>query len=440
MKVFLISIFLLFISHCSFDNKTGIWKNKDEVINKKKNEYKGFKKIYTEEKLFNQIIPPDKSLKILLDPVKLSKKWSDEFYQDSNNSDNFGYKKLNEKIFKSKKLSRYKIKDKILFDGENFLITDIKGNLIIYSTKYQKIIFKYNFYKKKFKKLEKILSIAVNENVVYIADNLGYTYAINYLEKKLLWAKNYKIPFRSNVKIFKDKVIIADLDNTLYFLDKFNGNKIKSLPTEEISIKNQFINSIAVNNDTLFYLNTFGSIYSINTLGRINWFLNINQHSEIDTNNLFNSKPLIVYKDKLIVSSEKYLYIFNSSNGSRLVKIPVSSIVKPLVSNKSIFLMSKNNLLVCINTENGKINYSLDITEEISNFLNTKKKEIQIKDILVANNKIFIFLNNSYFLKFNISGKLENVNKLPTKINTQPILINGSLLYLDNKNQISLVD
>ena len=24
---------------------------------------------------------------------------------------------------------------------------------------------------------------------------------INYLEKKLLWAKNYKIPFRSNLKI-----------------------------------------------------------------------------------------------------------------------------------------------------------------------------------------------------------------------------------------------
>ena len=440
MKVFLISIFLLFISHCSFDNKTGIWKNKDEVINKKKNEYKGFKKIYTEEKLFNQIIPPDKSLKILLDPVKLSKKWSDEFYQDSNNSDNFGYKELNKKIFKSKKLSRYKTKDKILFDGENFLITDIKGNLIIYSTKYQKIIFKYNFYKKKFKKLEKILSIAVNENVVYIADNLGYAYAINYLEKKLLWAKNYKIPFRSNVKIFKDKVIIADSDNTLYFLDKFNGNKIKSLPTEEISIKNQFINSIAVNNDTLFYLNTFGSIYSINTLGRINWFLNINLHSEIDTNNLFNSKPLIVYKDKLIVSSEKYLYIFNSSNGSRLVKIPVSSIVKPLVSNKSIFLITKNNLLVCINTENGKINYSLDIPEEVANFLNTKKKTLFIKTLSMLNNNLYLFLDNSYYIKFSPNGKIAEIKKLPVKFGSFPIFVNNVIMFLNKNKKLVVVN
>jgi len=332
------------------------------------------------------------------------------------------------------------VKDKILFDGENFLITDIKGSLIVYSTKYQKIIFKYNFYKNKFKKLEKILSIAVKENVVYIADNLGYIYAISYLEQKLLWAKNYKIPFRSNVKIFKDKVIVADTDNTLYFLDKFNGNKIKSIPTEEISIKNQFINSIAVKNDALFYLNTFGSIYSINVLGRINWFLNINQHSEIDTNNLFNSKPLIAYKDKLIVSSEKYLYIFNSSNGSRLVKIPVSSIVKPLVSNKSIFLVTKNNLLVCINIDNGKINYSLDIPEEVANFLDTKKKTLYIKTLSMLNNNLYLFLDNSYYIKFSSKGKIAEVKKLPAKFGSFPIFVKNVIMFVNKDKKLVVVN
>ena len=36
MKVFLITIFVLILSHCSFDNKTGIWKNNNEIIEKKK--------------------------------------------------------------------------------------------------------------------------------------------------------------------------------------------------------------------------------------------------------------------------------------------------------------------------------------------------------------------------------------------------------------------
>ena len=109
--------------------------------------------------------------------------------------------------------------------------------------------------------------------------------------KKLLWAKNFKIPFRSNVKIIKDKLIFADSDNTIYFINKFNGEKIKSLPTEEALIKNEFINSLAIKEDSLFYLNTFGSIYSINSnKSNINWFININPYSEIAINSLFNFK------------------------------------------------------------------------------------------------------------------------------------------------------
>ena len=33
----------------------------------------------------------------------------------------------------------------------------------------------------------------VENNVVYVSDNLGYLYAYNYNKQKILWAKNYKI-------------------------------------------------------------------------------------------------------------------------------------------------------------------------------------------------------------------------------------------------------
>ncbi|MFL2852821.1 MAG: PQQ-binding-like beta-propeller repeat protein [Candidatus Pelagibacter sp.] len=440
MKVFLITIFVLILSHCSFDNKTGIWKNNNEIIEKKKDEYKGFKKLYTEEKLFNQIISPNKNLKILPEPIKLNKKWLDEFYQDTNNSDNFSYKNLNNKVFQSKKLSRHQTKDKILFDGENFLITDIRGNIIVYSVKYQKIIFKYNFYKNEFKGLKKNLNIIIEKNIVYTVDNLGYSYALNYVEQKLLWAKNYKIPFRSNIKIFKDKIVAANSDNTLFYLDKFSGNKIKSLPSEEVSIKNEFVNSIAVSKDTLYYLNTFGSIYSINNEGRINWFLNINQHSEIDTNNLFNSHPLILHKDKIIISTEKYFYIFNSFNGSRLVRAPITSIVKPIVSNKNIFIITKNNLLVCINIDTGSINYSLDISEEIANFLVTKKKNVIVKTLSMLNNNLYVLLDNSYYIRFSPNGKITEVKNLPAKLGSYPIFVNDFIMFLNKNKKLIFVN
>ena len=50
--------------------------------------------------------------------------------------------------------------------------------------------------------------------------------------------------------------------------------------------------------------------------------------------------------------------------------------------------------------------------------------------MMIVNNKIFIFLKNSYFLKFEINGKIKKINKLPPKkLNTFPIIIDGSILF-----------
>jgi hypothetical protein len=59
---------------------------------------------------------------------------------------------------------------------------------------------------------------------------------------------------------------------------------------------------------------------------------------------------------------------------------------------------------------------------------------------MMLNNEIFVFLKNSYLVKFNTRGKLQDVSQLPVKINTHPILINGSLLYLDAKNKLCIID
>ena len=265
MKKLILIIFIFISSHCSFDSKSGIWKNSNTVDLKKTDRFKDFETVYTKEKSFNKIVAPNKNLNLLLDPIKITKQWSDEFYQESNNFDNFDYENVNELIFRSKKISRHKVKDKILFDGENVIVTDNKGNIVVYSVDKKEITYKYNFYKKKFKKIKKDLNIIVEKNIIYASDNLGYLYALNYRNKKLLWAKNFKIPFRSNIKISRKNIITADQNNTLYILDKFNGIQLKFIPTEETIVKSDFVNSLALYRDSLIYLNTFGSLYSINS-------------------------------------------------------------------------------------------------------------------------------------------------------------------------------
>ena len=103
----------------------------------------------------------------------------------------------------------------------------------------------------------------VEANIIYVSDNFGYLYAYDYIKKKILWAKNYKIPFRSNLKILEEKLILANQNNNLFFFNKRTGDIIKSLPTEETVIKNNFINNISLNDEYTIFLNTYGSLYGM---------------------------------------------------------------------------------------------------------------------------------------------------------------------------------
>jgi len=440
MKIFLTSILLIILSSCSFDNKTGIWQNSDEINSKKEDRFKGFETFYTETKSFDSIIEPGNNLEIILDPIQLNLKWTDEYYKNSNNLDNFNYKGLNESIFKSRKLSRYKTKGRVLYDNQKVIVTDDKGNIIVYSIEDQTIILKYNFYKKKFKKIKKILNIIIEDNIIYVGDNFGYLYALDYVNRKLLWAKNYKVPFRSNLKIKDKKILIADINNSLYLINKENGEKLKVIPTEETIVKNNFINSLVSSKDYFFYLNTYGSLYSISNKGEIKWFINLNQALEITSANLFYSNPIILHQDKLIVSTDLYLYILDSNNGSIFSKVAITSLLKPVASGENLFLITKDNLLVCINLNTNKITYSIDISQNIANFLDTKKKSINIKSLAIINNDLFLFLNNSYLVKFSSAGKIKNINKLSSKLNSFPIFINKSIIYLNNKNKLIILN
>ena len=93
-----------------------------------------------------------------------------------------------------------------------------------------------------------------------------------------------------------------------------------------------------------------------------------------------------------------------------------------------------------MNLNNGKITYSHDINQMIANFIDGKKKKVDFKNFLIVNNKIMVFLKNSYIVYFNINGTINDVLKLPSKLNTNPIIINKSLLYLDFKNKLSIVN
>ena len=155
-KIFFLWTLIFFVS-CSFDNKTGIW-NSGVESEIKDRQFKDFETLNSSIDIFNEEINPQKGLNIKPSPLINNLQWNDQYYQTSNNLDNFSFTNLNKLVFKSKRLSKSNISSNLFFDGKNILIVDEKGTIVVYSLESQQIVLKYNFYKKRFKKLRKKIS------------------------------------------------------------------------------------------------------------------------------------------------------------------------------------------------------------------------------------------------------------------------------------------
>ena len=93
-----------------------------------------------------------------------------------------------------------------------------------------------------------------------------------------------------------------------------------------------------------------------------------------------------------------------------------------------------------MNLQTGTIIYSYEISQKVAKFINSKKKSLGIKNLMLVNNALFVFLNNSHIIKFNIRGEIDETIKLPSHLNSQPIFIDNFLLYLNKKNKLLLIN
>jgi outer membrane protein assembly factor BamB len=444
LHLFHFLVILFFLTSCSFDNKTGIWKNDGNITTKDNDLFSEFKKISSSENIFYSKINLEKNYRFkILAPIN-NQQWRDPFYGKNNNFPNFIYKNLNEIYFKSSKITKHEINKQILYEDNNLIVSDQKGNIIAFSVKENEIISKLNFYKKKYKKIKKKLNITVENNIIYISDSLGFLYAYNYKINKILWAKNYKIPFRSNVKIVKDKIIASNQNNDLIFFDKKNGDIIENFPTEETALKNQFRNNLSIHRDeTLFFLNSYGSLYSFDIKNlKLNWFINLNPSVELNPGTLFFGSQIVLNEKYIVISTTKGVYIIDIFTGNIINKKKISLLIKPIIHNDYVFLITTNNLLVAISLINNKILYSYDINDKIAQYfkINKKKNEVNVKSLMLLNDNIVVFLKNSYLLIFENSGNLKDVRKLPRKINSYPILIDKNIMYLDTNNKLTILN
>jgi len=434
-------LILLFIFHlsCSFDTKTGIW-NEKKGKNQKNYRYSdSLKDIFPNKNLFKQDILPNEIKNISLSPILSNLKWEETYLNNNNKYPNFNFKNSFEEKKISKKITRKKINKNILYKNDKIFYHDEKGSIYIYSLTQNGVIFKYNFYKNKIKKFKIKLEFLLKDNLLFVADNLGYVYCFDYQKKILLWAKNYKIPFFSNIKIKNNIIFLVNENNDFLALKSSSGDLIWDFDTDKNLLQTNFKNNLAIEQDNIYLLNNNGSLYSLKlNNAQLNWILSFKEIIGGESSNLFYAFPLIINSEDLLVSTNKSISLYNRQTATMKWKIDIALKIQPIFSKDFIFLFSDENFITCVNSNNGKILWSRDFFALLrERFDNSKSDKIgEIIDLKIADNKIFLFTNNSNVIQMDpFTSKIISVNNISSKITSNPLFLNESFYFLDKKNR-----
>ena len=271
-----------------------------------------------------------------------------------------------------------------------------------------------------------------------MADNLGFVYALNYETNKIIWAKKIGIPIKSNLKIFEDQLFIATDTNKVFSLNIYDGSTIWDFFSATADIQQQDKNNFAIDKfGNLIFFNTNNSLYVWNlSENRISWITDLKVFS-IDKNKITKFEPVTINNEKLLITSNKNLYLFDIVTGQYIWNKKISTSLKPVISNNNIFIVTDENYIVNINLADGEIIWSQKISNLLlkSNYKKINKKIDKFNSFFLSNNSILLFSTN-HLIELDISKEINiiKVNKIPkVSSGTQPIFIAGKMFIFSNK-------
>jgi len=456
-------LILILFQNCSFDNKTGIWQEPDLVLmdqNKDIDQYEEGEE-FEDSSLRDVFFSLNKSESsktitynslINIDEEYLNTNWTNYYQNNKNNISNLFYINKKELIFKSSRLSKFNNKNHLNSDPsltpliyENHIISyDHKGTIYVYSLENKKKIYEYNFYKKKFKKYKKKIYIAVKDGIIYAADNLGYLYAININSNKILWAKNYGIPFRSNILLVENQLITSNQDNVLFSMDMKTGIKNWQYQSRITKLKTNFINNVSIDeeNANIIFLNTSGELYSVNYKSKkINWLVNTKKNSPSEELDIFTGTPVIIKKNFILISTNTSLSLYDSLTGGKIWERFIVSQIKSVLTKNHLFLINNDNYIMCVELISGNTVWSQNINKQMTNNKELEKisrKMGVVTNLTVADSKIMLFTSRGFLFLFDHSnGNIEYGDRITKSgIIGNPVFAEGHLYLLDKSFRI----
>ena len=421
IKIIAIFFSLILISNCSFNSNSRIWNDQKNEIEQNENivEIFGTKEVATKE--FNSNISIDFS-----DTAPQNLKY--------NNFGSYDYKARLEKV-EGYRFSKFNSLDglnsKPLFLKDGLIYFDKKGALLRFDQN-SKVIWKNNFYSKSEKKLNPILSLALDEDNLVIVDNISKVYSVNLNTGELNWSKNNPYPFNSEIKIHNESFFAIDFNNTLRCFKIIDGSECWNLATESSFTISNTDYSLAIIDNQVIFNNSIGDITAVDiSSGLIIWQLPTQSSNIINQTYNFKLSNLVSDGKSIFFSNNRNeFYSVDIKTGSLNWKNDISSKLTPIILDEFILTISEDGYLFTIQKEQGNI---LRINDIYTLYKAKKRKDIKPEGFVIANNKIFLTNNNGHLIVINLkTGKIEQIKKIAREKISKPYIFNQHLYLVKN--------
>ncbi len=428
-KITIIILIPLTLLSCSLNSGSSFWskkniKNEQKILN--------IKQITKNEEILLKEI--NKNLEINLSSLKK------ENYPLSYFDNNIGRTDYNGEL---KSISRYKFskikkfdqyEPELILHENNIFFFDNKGTILKFNEK-SKLLWKKNYYTKLEKKLNPILFLSANKDVLVVLDTIAKYFAINIKTGDLLWSKYNDSPFNSQIKIFKNKFYVVDANNVLHCYSLKNGEEIWNFKTDKPLIKSQKKNSLIIKKNIIIFNNSVGDITAVNLeTGELVWQAPTQSKKIYDESMFFKNSDLISAKNSVLFSNNNNgFFSLDVDNGLINWKQRINSNVRPVFFNNLIFTITNEGYLVVIDNDSGNIIRSNYL---FNNFKKKKREKLKPVGFIVGKNNAYLSLSNGKLLVIDIKkGSVQTIIKIDKEKISAPIA-QGQNLYVTKNNSI----
>ena len=427
----LLLIFLL-ITNCSLDKKSGLWSESSKID-------------IEEDLIITELFGDEKKLSEEFNSnvkIKLKSNLTNNNFTNnlSNNNGRVNYDGSLESI------SRYKFSSidnfdqsepEIVFDNNNVIFFDNKGSILKFD-EFSKLIWKINYYKKKEKKLKPILKLANDQKNLIVADNLAKYYAIDIKTGELLWTKNNVAPINSQIKIYKNKFFLTDLENILRCYSIKDGKELWNVKTDTAFIKSQKKLSIIIFEETVFFNNSIGDISAVDIdTGKLLWQMPTQDSSIYESAFQLKTSDLIVSNKSILFSNNNNeFFSIDIDTGTIIWKQKINSIARPTATGHVVFTVTNKGFLVIMESQTGNI---VRITNIFDRVKEKKRSKIIPVGFIVGENNIYLTTNNGRLIIVDIStGRSSSMLKIDNEKISRPFILNKNLFIIKDNAIIKI--